>query len=288
MKKTYTQLRAFHAVALHGNFTRAAESLNLSQPALSEQIKNLERLYGQDLFIRSNKKIQLTNDAKELLILTTDFFEAERKINKFLAPHENVAKVITVAIDSGRNFSRFLKEFYSRHSEVSVSIRTGNSRQCLNMLTSGEVDLAVSAGELSDNEYGRVILGNSAIVALVSRNHPFSARESIEWSDLAGQTLILREIGSETRAITDKYLVGKGDIQMNIMNVSGREAASDLTATGIGLSFISENEISSQRAFKILPITDMPYSMNSNFYFRIKDEDDAYLASFIRIINDLT
>jgi len=75
---------------------------------------------------------------------------------------------------------------------------------------------------------------------------------------------------------------------MNIMNVSGREAASDLTATGIGLSFISENEISSQRAFKILPITDMPYSMNSNFYFRIKDEDDAYLASFIRIINDLT
>ena len=80
----YAQIKAFHHVALHGGFSRAAEALGLSQPALSEQVRQLELHYDLLLFRRQNRRVELTDRGRDLFKLTSRFFENESAIASFL------------------------------------------------------------------------------------------------------------------------------------------------------------------------------------------------------------
>ena len=80
----YAQIKAFHHVALHGGFSRAAEALGLSQPALSEQVRQLELHYDLLLFRRQNRRVELTDRGRDLFQLTSRFFENEGAIASFL------------------------------------------------------------------------------------------------------------------------------------------------------------------------------------------------------------
>ena len=122
----YTQLRAFHHVASQGGFSRAAEYLNQSQPSLSEQVRQLERDYDFLLFIRRNRKVELTEAGERLLELTRQYFEGEETIGEYLDQSRHaLSGTIRIMVDSPAHVSEILHRFRNRHPKsVSSSNRS--------------------------------------------------------------------------------------------------------------------------------------------------------------------
>ena len=131
----YTQLRAFHFVAMHGGFSSAARALNQSQPSLSDHVRQLEQLHDTLLFHREKKHVRLTEAGDELFLLTRQFFDVEEQIGLCLSKrqHQLRGKLRMVA-DSALHITASLSAFRAANPKTFVSVQTGNSEDVLQRL----------------------------------------------------------------------------------------------------------------------------------------------------------
>ena len=140
----YSQLRAFHSVAHYGGFSRAAEAIFQTQPALSEQVRRLEQEYDVLLFHRERKRIRLTEEGKALFLLTKRFFEVEQQIEEFMTETRSaVDGTLRIIVDSAHHITDTLSRFRFNHPDVFVSLRTGNTDDILNELRAYNAEIGV-------------------------------------------------------------------------------------------------------------------------------------------------
>ena len=131
----YTQLRAFHFVALHGGFSSAARALNLSQPSLSDHVRQLEQLHDTLLFHREKKHMRLTEAGDELFLLTRQFFDVEEQIGLCLSKRQHQLRgKLRVVADSALHITASLSAFRAANPKTFVSVQTGNSEDVLQRL----------------------------------------------------------------------------------------------------------------------------------------------------------
>ena len=124
----YTQLRAFHNVALHGGFSRAAAALNQSQPSLSDQVRKLEQAHDVLLFHRDARQVRLTQAGEELFRLTSQFFEQETRIGEFLdSSRAEVTGTLRIVADSALHITAAVGQFRAQYPGVFVTLHTGNT-----------------------------------------------------------------------------------------------------------------------------------------------------------------
>ena len=198
----YVQIRAFHYVALHGGFSRAADALCLTQPAISDQVRKLEAENDVRLFDRHSKKVVLTRAGEKLLSLTHRMFEAEESVVDFLSESRAIRTgKITIMADSARHMTRILNAFRHAHPAVFISLRAGNTEAILNSLRRYESDIGILGEMPSHSEYCAVKLNSTPIVAFVPKASVLLNSASISLKDLARMPLVLREKGSKTREV---------------------------------------------------------------------------------------
>ncbi len=241
----YVQLRAFHYVATLGGFSRAAEALHVTQPAISDQVRKLEADYDMKLFERHRKQVSVTTNGQALLEITNRLFEIEQLAYEFLneSRSERIGTLRIVA-DSAHHMTRVLALFRQEFPNVFVSIRSGNSEQVLDMLDRYEADIGVLGYVPEDKKLDVVPLASTPLIAFASSitKTAVASRKSVSLKELATWPLVMREQGSRTRAKLEEQANSLG-LKLNItIEAEGREAVRQIVVDGGGVGVVSDAE----------------------------------------------
>ena len=253
----YAQLKAFHAVAGHGSFTRAAAALHVTQPTLSDHVRALESHYGVRLFERRGKGVVLTGLGEALLNITRRQFNLEAEAEQLLSgAHGLKGGTLRVAADGPYLILPLLGSFHRRYPDIKLSIRFGNSKQVLEELFQRRSDIALLP-EIGEDErvYARP-LREDRLVLLVPAGHAWSGRRTLQVAELAGQRLLVRETGSNTRAVFEQALADARVIPAEMLEIGSREGVREAVAANLGIGVIAESEIGVDDRLHALRIRD--------------------------------
>lgn len=255
----HAQLRAFHAVAAHGGFSRAADRLALTQPAVSGHVRELEETYGVQLFNRTARGVEMTPMGRKLYAVTERQFEAEAQALELLSHARTLEEgQLTIGADAAVHVLPQIAKFRQKYPRIALRLVSGNSAELLARLESFAIDLAVTAERPSSDAILARRLRVHRLVAVTSQKSP-AARLSL--AKLAGMPLILREEGSVTRRLLIEE-VRKRDLKLSTtIEIESREAAREAVAQGLGIAIMSEGEIAPDSRLRTIAISDWQASM---------------------------
>ncbi|NNE79310.1 MAG: LysR family transcriptional regulator [Silicimonas sp.] len=259
----YTQLRAFHHVALHEGFSRAAEALNQTQPSVSDQVRRLEQAHDTLLFLRERRQVRLTAAGEDLFRLTREFFDVEERIGDFLEHSRSaITGKLRIVADSALHITAAVGRFRAAHPKVFVSIHTGNTAEVLQRLRDYEAEIGVVGNIDPAPDLDLVDLGRSPIVALVRKGYLPEGKAALGFNDLQSHPLIFREQGSRTRANLEDEARRRKLPLAPAIEVEGREAMREVVASGAGIGFVSEAEFGHDDRLVSVPIEGMSLAMS--------------------------
>ena len=258
MSINHAHLRAFNAVATHGSYTRAAEVLHVSQPTLSAHVKELEERYSVKLFERRGRGVVLTDFGRSVLDITERLFRIETEVEELLiSARELVTGQLRVGADSPYHIIPIMAAFQGRYPGIQLSISFGNSEQLLKSLRSSKCDIAVLPNVPGDDRrLSSVPLKPDRLVVFVNQSHAWAKRSSIRLQELKDERLVLRESGSNTRALFVKAMREMHIPVNDVMEIGSREGVREAVAAGLGVGVVSESEFGCDNRLHALAVSD--------------------------------
>jgi DNA-binding transcriptional LysR family regulator len=243
------QLRIFVSAAKHLNFTRAAEEVHISPPAVSMQIKEIELQVDAPLFIKEGRKLKLSPAGEYFLkharhILQT-LNESEKVIGQLKG---NRVEIIKVGIISTAQYflPQVLKQFRKRHSEYKIILEIRNREQLIELLREGDIDIAIMGLVPKEIDTKVYTITNHPHVFIAAFDHPLTGLKKVQPEALNDFDFISREKGSGTRVHMETFIQDH-DIQPNIiMEMSSNESIKQAVIAGLGISFVSQHTIASE------------------------------------------
>ncbi len=253
----YSQFRAFHAVALYGGFSKAANELGLTQPAISDQVRKLEERFGILLFNRQKRKVEPTELGLQLFEITKRQLEHEKQAIELLSESQKLRiGHLKVTADSPLHIIQVIGNFRREYSGVSVSLKVANSENALRQLYDFSADVCVLAEPPEDERLNIIALRKDPIVAFVSNEHPLAKYNSIKMERLREEPLVLREEGSRTVQVILQEFKNHNIDPKIVMDVEGLDALKDSVAAGIGIGFVSQPEFGHDTRLHPITIED--------------------------------
>ncbi len=245
---TLRQLEVFLAVARAQSFRRAAEQLHLSQPALSQHVRELEAELGTRLFDRLARSVQLT-EAGQILqehaarVFTT-LSDAQRAIGE-LRGLQRGALIIGASSTPGIYvLPRILATFRERYPGIELTLRLGNSEHVERLIRQNQVDLGLVGGHgLTPGEECLAAGLVDELVLVVAPTHPWATGRAIRPERLAGERLLMREAGSATRQVTERALQAAGVRYESGLVLEHTEAIKQAVMAGLGIAFLSAHAV---------------------------------------------
>ncbi len=254
----HIQLRAFHTVAREGSFSRAAEALHVTQPAVTLHVQALEETYGLSLFNRARDGATLTGEGAQLFELTTRMFAEEAEIGEFLGGMSALKQGhLNIAADGPHVALDLVAEYRRRHPGIDVRMELGNAHETLDAVMNQRVDAGVLANPPDDDRLHVIEVLRQNMVCVLSKAHPWASRVEISLADLAGQPVILRERGSNTRSILEAALKKQKIEIIPVLELGSREAVREACAHGLGFGFMQEREAAGDDRITGLAIRDL-------------------------------
>ena len=237
------QLRAFHAVASAGSFTRAAARLGVTQPTLSGQVKALEGSYGVELIERRGRQLVLTSIGAALLDLTRRIFGLTEEAEQLLEAARGLERGhLRLGADAPYHVLSALSAFTKRYPKLGLSLMVGNSDALIRDLLDHRIDVAVAANLGADPRLHMFAVRQDRLVLFVPKTHVWAKRRSVKAAELAGERLILREPGSSTRRVFETAMVRAGIALEEVIEINSREAVREAVGAGLGIGVVSESE----------------------------------------------
>lgn len=233
---TFTQLRTFHALAVCGSFTKAAEYLFVTQPAITTQLQSLEKDYGVDLFERHGHELKLTDVGEQLHQISTHLFGLFDEAKEVLSDASQLrGGLLRVAADSPFFIMDLMASFKARYPAMGLKVEIGSSSQCLQWLHENVVDVGVfTAVKVPDDLYA-VPFSKLDLILLVGNDHPWSKRRSIRLQDLAGVPMIMRESSSSTRLVFERCMSNLDFEVTTSLELHSQVAVREAVVSGLGI-----------------------------------------------------
>ncbi|NEX19620.1 LysR family transcriptional regulator [Thiorhodococcus mannitoliphagus] len=254
------QLRVFEAVAQNHSYTRAAEELHLSQPAVSMQVKQLEDEVGLPLFERLGKKVVPTEAGREL-------YHYSRAINRSLAELEDVMESLKginrgslrLAVASTVNYfaPRLLAVFQQRHPGIGLRLDVTNREMLVQMLDSNSVDLVLMGVPPKNVDVEAEAFMDNPLVVVAPPDHPLANERNILTKRLSDEVFVMREEGSGTRKAMERFFAERGVEIRHGMQMTRNEAVKQAVRSGLGLSVVSLHTIELELETRRLVILDV-------------------------------
>ena len=244
----FSQIRAFHFVATHQGFSAAAAALAVSQPVISEQVRQLEAEYEVLLFTRDRKRVQLTAAGERLVIQTTRLFEIYDQIGDTLSENRAaLAGRLRILADSAHHLGDRIEAFRARHPGVQIHLKTGNTADIIAALRNYEAEIGVVGSTAPGPDMDVVDLGTAPIVGMVARAYPGLGADdgaplALSLAEIAAHPVILRETGSKTRQMIEEAAARAKLLLRPAVEVEGRDAMREIVAAASGIGFVSEAE----------------------------------------------
>lgn len=281
----YSQLRAFHHVALHGGFSRAATALNQTQPALSDQVRKLEQAHDTLLFHRDHKQVRLTNAGEGLFRLTRQYFELETGIGEYLSrSRASVHGTLRIVADSALHVTEALSRFQEAYPKVFVSLQTGNTAEVLARLRDYDAEVGVVGNIEPASDLVQHELGRTPIIAIAAKGFLPSGTKLLRFEELRDWPLVFRETGSHTRRALEEEASRRGIKLAPTIAVDGREAMREVVASGAGLGFVSEAEFGHDSRLRKVPITNLKIEMTETLVHMSMRSDVPVIRAFLRSV----
>ena len=283
----YVQIRAFHFVALNGGFSRAAEALFLTQPAISDQVRKLEEEYDVLLFSRRKKQVGLTSQGEKLFEITKRLFEVEGQALDFLSENKAFTTgTLRIKADSAYHVLGTLAKFRERFPEIKIEIKTGNSHDVIQDLLSYDADIGV-LGTIPEHPSIQVIkLGKCPIIAFTSKSNPIAQHKSLSIQQLSELPLVLREAGSRTRQKLEIAAASVGVTLTPAIEAEGREAVQEIVGSGAGVGFVSQKEFSYRDGLTPIEITGISIEMEEAVVNLKERSGGKLIRTFVTMVQD--
>lgn len=246
MHLTFRQLRVFEAAARRLSFTRAAEELYLTQPAVSMQVKQLEGTVGLPLFDQVGKKIRLTDAGREMYELSRAIAGQLAAAEQALAALKGVKRgrlLLTVATTVNYFASRLLASFCRRYPGIQIALDVTNRERLLRQLENNETDIVLMGRPPEGLDLVGEPFMDNPLVIIAPADHPLSRRRSIPLEELRQETFLMRERGSGTRNAVERFFAERGISLATSVEMNSNEAIKQSVEAGLGLGIVSVHTI---------------------------------------------
>ncbi|MCL4536306.1 MAG: selenium metabolism-associated LysR family transcriptional regulator [Nitrospirae bacterium] len=241
------KLKVFCTVAETKSFSKTSEIIHLTQPAVSLQIQALEEIYETKLFDRSSSFINLTPSgeilyryAKDILTL---YAEAEKEIGKITGLIKGSITIGASTTIGNYILPTVIANFKKTHPKIKINLLIGNTKRIVDFLNSGIIDLGLVEGETSRHKMKIDSIIPDELSFIVPPFHPWAKKKVVSILEVTKEPFILREEGSGTRQMIEKYLSSHGinTSDMRIALVLGStESIKEAVESGIGISIVSK------------------------------------------------
>ncbi|HED33831.1 MAG TPA: LysR family transcriptional regulator [Gammaproteobacteria bacterium] len=260
MHLTLQQLRLFEAVSRLGNYTRAAEELHLTQPAVSIQIKRLEEQAGLPLFEQVGKKIFPTAAGKVMYEASLDILDrvAALKISIEELKGEVKGSLQVSVVTTAKYFlPNLLGAFLQKYPDVEPKLKFTNRAKVIERLMNNEDDFIIMGQVPDDDNLEAYPFLNNILGIVAPADHPLANKKNITLKELTTQRFLNRETGSGTRFVFDQLLKEHGVSIEPYMELGSSEALKQAVMAGLGIAVLSLHSVQLEREVKRLTVLDV-------------------------------
>lgn len=282
------RLQVFHTVARLLSFTKAAETLHMTQPAVTFQVRQLEEHFNTRLFDRTHNRISLT-EAGSLVYKYSDrifeqYGEMENSVREMTGEISGALTIGASTTIAEYMLPALLGDFKDKYQDVTVHLKVSNTEGIVSMVENNTIDLGVVEAPVSNKNLVVEVCREDHLVAIVPPSHALSERSSIKFVELMEYPFICREEGSGTREVIGEYMgrmEGCGGGLKVSMELGSPEAVKGAVEAGMGVSVVSratiqkELRLGSLVELKLDPPLHRPFSFvhqKQKFRLRVMEE----------------
>lgn len=286
------QLQVFESVARHLNHSRAAAELFLSQPAVSMQIKQAEQTIGMPLFEQVGKKLFLTEAGREMLhyarsilLLMQEMESVFEEMKGLEHGHLNISVVST----ANYFMPQLLAKFIQVHPKIKVSLSVANRDAVLKQLAENMTDLAIMGQPPEGTDMVADPFLENPLVVIAAPTHPLTRTSNIQPRQLANETFLLREHGSGTRGVVERFFASHRLPLPTHMSMDTNEAIKQSVQAGMGIGIISSHGIELELETKRLVVLDVDHFPIVRHWYIVHRKDKRATVSaqeFARFLSE--
>ncbi len=261
---TLHQLAIFTVLARHQNMTRAAAELHMTTPALSIQIKQMSESIGMPLHEQIGRRLYLTEAGRRVEAAARDVLQRLEELGTELSELQGLERgsLKLAIITTAKYFiPRLLGEFCRRHPGIEVALEVSNRDQCLARLKQNLDDLYIMGQTPEGLDVEAIPFMENPLVVIAPADHPLAGKQNIAPARLAGEPFIMREQGSGTRLVTERFFEEHAISVKTRMTLGSNEAVKQAVAGGLGLAVLSQHTLAldeSSGAFAVLDVKGFP------------------------------
>ena len=285
------RLKIFHTVARLLNFTKAAEELHMTQPAVTFQIRQLEEQFNTRLFDRTHNKVTLTDVGRQV------YTYSDRILKLYEEMTRNITEMTgdvsgSVTLGASTTIAEYMLplligEFKNKFPEVMIYLRESNTEDIVSMVENNDIDLGIVEGSVNNKNLVVEECKMDHLVVIMPNDHMLASEKKLRVEDFVSYPFICREHGSGTQEVITNYVEkhGNGE-ELNVcFELSSPEAIKGAVEAGMGLSIVSratiikELKLGTLTAVELRPSLERPFSFVRQRY-KFKSRAADQLLSF--------
>lgn len=289
---TLHQMQVFEAIARSGSFTRAAEELCLTQPTISQQMKQLTKAVGMPLFEQIGKRLYLTDAGQEVLIVCRDISERLSQLEMTLAEFKGLKQGnLRLAVTTTAKYfvPRLLGPFRQRYPGIKISLKVTNRQRLLERLSENLDDLYVLGQPPENLDITLRPFLENPLVVVAPHNHPLASEKNIPLQRLAKEPFIMREPGSGTRMAVERFFA-ENRASINVeMEIGSNEAIKQVIVGGLGVSILSRYALAlegTKGPLTILDVEGFPLQLHWYILYRSGKQLSVVARTFLEYLLD--
>lgn len=282
-----SRLQTFLMLCETGNYTKAAQNLNMTQPAVSQHIRYLEEYYDVPLIAGKGKNFALSEEGEALQEYIISLKANSERISPLLKRIKNRSRPLNfgATLTIGEyTLPPIIADLFLEDPEIKISMFVENTKLLQRMLWAGEIDFALLEGHFNHSQFAYKLIADETFIAVCSPLNPIAYRTN-DLESLLGENLILREQGSGTRDILEQALymknLGINDFKQRL-EIANMNAIKQLCHRNIGITFMYREAVKKEleeEYLKEVPIRNFAMTHPFNFVY-LKDSPDQAQIEF--------
>jgi DNA-binding transcriptional LysR family regulator len=293
MSMNLNHLAIFHAVAQTGSMTLGAERLDISQPAVSKQVQDLERALGVHLFDRIGRRVRLSHAGELLADYARRLFALASEAETAMADVRGVGRG-RLAIGASTTIGayllpRVLAEFRRRHPGIELLVQVENTEHVHHSLVGHELDVGLTEGVVEEDELVADVFYQDELVMIAALGHRLARQRRVALDAVREESFILREPGSGTRVVEERALARLKLPVRVVMALGSTEAIKRVVAEGVGLAIVSRLAVAEEcaaRRLAVLPVAGLPIARPLHLVRRKGRRDGPAMQAFCAVLQE--
>lgn len=266
------RLQVFNTVARLLSFTKAADSLHMTQPAVTFQVRQLEEYFNTRLFDRTHNRISLTDVGDKVFVYSEQILGLYREMDNDIRTltGEIIGVLVIGASTTVAEYMlpRILGEFQTLFPKVKLRLKVSNSLGVVHMVENNDIDIGLVESPVLNKSLVVETCWQDNLVVIVAPDHPLASKKSVNVGELKDYPFISREEGSGTRSVLSDYLE-ENEFSMNDLDLSmefgSPEAIKNAVESGLGISVVSETTLVKELKLKTLTAVKLDPPLNRPF-----------------------